>query len=108
MNTPKLLPWYAAKAGVPIDRAEALWRKAVRKATAETGWVATSEYWEVAMTTFRALLADESRTLCAPGFASLVRHQSRVMRLPLTLFEAFSVAFAAQIRRCAGRTHRLV
>ena len=41
MNSPKLLPWYARKAGVSLDRAEALWRKAVREATAETGWVGT-------------------------------------------------------------------
>ena len=39
MKTPKLLPWYARKAGVSLERAEALWRKAVREATLETGWV---------------------------------------------------------------------
>ena len=32
MNTPKSLPWYARKAGVPIERAEALWRQAVQAA----------------------------------------------------------------------------
>jgi hypothetical protein len=28
MKAPKLLHWHARKAGVPIERAEALWRKA--------------------------------------------------------------------------------
>ena len=27
MKAPKLLPWYARKAGVSVERAEALWRK---------------------------------------------------------------------------------
>ena len=107
MKTPKLLPWYAAKAGVPLERAEALWRKAVRKATAETGWVATPEYWEAAMTTFRALLANESKSLCAPDFTSLVRQQRRLMRLPLTMIEAFNTALAAQWRRYMGQAHRI-
>ena len=44
MKTPKLLPWQARKAGVSLERAEALWRKAVREATADTGWVGTSEF----------------------------------------------------------------
>lgn len=107
MKTPKLLPWYAAKAGVSLDRAEALWRKAVRKATADTGWVATPEYWDATMKNFRALLAEESKTLCAPDLTSLVRHRSRVMRLPLTLVEALTAAFTAHWRRYTGQTHRI-
>lgn len=107
MKTPKLLPWYAAKAGVSIDRAEALWRKAVRKATADTGWVATPEYWDATMNNFRTLLAEESKTLCAPDLTSLVRHRSRVMRLPLTLVEALTAAFAAQWRRYMNLAQRV-
>ncbi len=107
MKTPKLLPWYAAKAGVPLDRAEALWRKAVRKATAETGWVATPEYWEAAMSSFRTLLAEESKTLCAPDLTTMVRRQSRIMRLPLTVAEAIAAAFAAHWRHFAGQMHRI-
>lgn len=29
MKAPKLLHWHARKAGVPVERAEALWRKAL-------------------------------------------------------------------------------
>ena len=106
MKTPKLLPWYAAKAGVPLERAEALWRKAVQKATADTGWVATPAYWDSAMTHFRALLDAESTTLCTPDIASLARRQSRIMRLPLTFIEVFFSAFAAYMQRCARHAQR--
>ncbi len=108
MKTPKLVPWYAAKAGVSLDRAEALWRKAVRKATADTGWVATPEYWDATMKNFRALLAEESNTLCTPELTTLVRHWSRVMRLPLTLVEAVTAAFAAHLRLYIGQRHSVV
>jgi len=69
MKTPKLLPWYARKAGVSIERAETLWRKAVREATAETGWVGNAEYWGAAMDHFLRLLEEERSTLCAPPSA---------------------------------------
>ena len=100
MNSPKLLPWYARKAGVPIERAEALWRKAVRKATVETGWVGTSEYFGAAVDNFLELLDDETATLCAPGMTGLFRRHNRVMRLPLTLMETFTSAGATWQRLC--------
>ena len=46
---PKMLPWLAKSAGVPIERAEELWADAIRYATSETGWVETPEYWKVAV-----------------------------------------------------------
>ena len=100
MNSPKLLPWYARKAGVPIERAEAVWRKAVRKATVETGWVGTSEYFGAAVDNFLELLDDEAATLCAPGMTGLFRRHNRVMRLPLTLMETFTSAGATWQRLC--------
>jgi hypothetical protein len=87
MNAPKLLPWYARKCGVPLDRAEALWRKAVRNATAETGWVGTSDDWGAAMNTFMALLKAEQATLCAPRVMPHLRSQNWLWSLPLQAFE---------------------
>lgn len=87
MKAPKLLPWYARKAGVSPERAEALWRKAVRTATDDTGWVGNSEYWGAAMDEFRRLLAAEQATLCAPLGTPLLRSQIRVWRLPLLALE---------------------
>ena len=67
MNTPKSLPWHARKAGVSIERAEALWAQAVREATAETGWVGNSEYWGAAMDRFQDLLVTEPARYCYLG-----------------------------------------
>jgi len=99
MKTPKLLPWYARKAGVPLPRAEALWRKAVREATAETGWVGNPEYWGAAMAHFQQLLADEQATLCAPRVTPLVRSQNRMWRLPLIAMEDLCSAMVVNWRR---------
>jgi len=105
MKTPKLLPWYAHKAGVSLDRAEALWRKAVRSATEQTGWVGTSDYWGTTMDKFRGLLEAEQATLCAPQGAPIVRSQIRVWRLPLQALEDMIHAVAANWRSSFGPPH---
>ncbi len=107
MKTPKLLPWYARKAGVSLERAEALWRKAVREATLETGWVGNAEYWGSAMDHFTRLLKQERATLCAPRVVPYVRAQNRMWRLPLLAMEdLFAAAHARWNHRHAGSTHR--
>lgn len=102
MKAPKLLPWYANKAGVPLDRAEALWHKALRAATQKTGWVGNSEYWRMAMDEFRRLLADEQATLCAPQGTPILRSQLRVWRLPLLALEDMIHVVAANWRSNFG------
>lgn len=102
MKAPKLLPWYARKAGVPLERAESLWRKAVRTATAETGWVGTSEYWGAAMDEFRRLLDAERATLCVPLGSPILRSQIRAWRLPLLALEDMIHAVAANWRSNFG------
>ena len=87
MKTPKLLPWYARKAGISTARAEALWSKAVRTATVETGWVGNAEYWGACMDAFTALLERERNTLCAPQMVPFVRSHNRIWRLPLLAME---------------------
>ncbi len=99
MKSPKLLPWYARKAGVSIERAEVLWRKAVRKATAETGWVGNAEYWGAAMDHFHDLLEAENSSLCTPNLSVALRVQRRAMRLPLTIMEDLSAAAAVHWQR---------
>ena len=106
MKTPKLLPWYARKAGVSIERAETLWRKAVREATAETGWVGNAEYWGAAMDHLVRLLEEERITLCAPRVQSYVRSQNRMWRLPLIAMEDLFSAFHASWQRQHGADHR--
>jgi hypothetical protein len=107
MKTPKLLPWYARKAGVPIERAEALWRKAVRQATDETGWVGNAEFWGATMDIFRQLLEDEQASLCTPRVSLLVRSQRRLWRLPLIVLEDLMVATRAHWMRSTRLPRRI-
>lgn len=87
MKAPKLLPWYARKAGIPEERALELWHEAIRCATDDTGWVGNAEYWGEAMNAFIRLLDEERATLCSPKVTPLIRSQNRIMRLPLTAME---------------------
>ena len=99
MKTPKLLPWYARKAGVPIERAEALWHKAVREATADIDVVGDSEFWGSAVDRLHELLDEEQNTLCAPHTESFVRSQHRMWLLPLLAAEDVYKAMAANWQR---------
>lgn len=108
MKTPKLLPWYAHKAGVSIERAEAIWRKAVREATEETGWVGNSEYWGASMSHFQRLLDEEKATLCAPRVAPLMRSQRRLLRLPLIALEDFVTAMHSNWQRANGAVRKAI
>ena len=102
MKAPKLLPWYARKAGVPIDRANALWRKAVRTATAETGWVGNAEYWGATVDIFLELLDAEKNTLCTPSVEPLLRSQHRMWNMPLTAMEDMFKAMSDNWQRQTG------
>lgn len=106
MKAPKLLPWYARKAGVSNERAEVLWRKAVRQATADTGWVGSPEYWGAAMDNFLALLDAEDSSLCTPNLSAVLRVHNRALRMPLTLMEDISAATAANWQRFFDTWHR--
>lgn len=106
MNTPKLLPWYARKAGVSIERATELWHKAIREATVETGWVGNSEYWGHATSAFQRLLEEEQSSLCAPRVTPLVRSQNRLWRLPLTAMEDVCSAVSANWQRAMSSPRR--
>ncbi len=106
MKTPKLLPWYARKAGVSIERAGVLWRKAVRDSTEKTGWVGNAEYWGEAMHTFQELLANEERSLCAPGVTPLLRSQNRLWRLPFNAMEDMVIAMSSNWQRQCGSDQR--
>lgn len=107
MNSPKLLPWYARKAGVSLERAEALWRKAVREATAETGWVGTPEYWGAAEERFRSLLERESASLCAPRVTPLLRKQNRLWSMPFHAMEDVALATARNWQQFLQNSRRV-
>ena len=99
MKSPKNLPWHARKAGVSLERAELLWRRAIREATADIGWVGTSEFWGAAEARFLELLEQEQNTLCAPHVEGFVRSQHRLGLMPLLAAEEMITAIAANWQR---------
>ena len=67
MQKLKLLPWLAHRQGVPLERAEELWRQAIALADFEHGTNAqTSEYWAYAMRTLLKLLRWDGVALVEP------------------------------------------
>lgn len=102
MKTPKLLPWYARKAGVSLDRADELWREAVRGATERTSWIGNPEYWGEAMYGFIDQLEHERERDAAryrSDVSSLVHSQSGLWKLPLTVMEGFFNSASAHWQR---------
>jgi hypothetical protein len=64
MQKLKLLPWLARRHGVPLERAEELWRQAVALADFEHGANArSSDYWAYAMRTLLKLLRCDGAAL---------------------------------------------
>lgn len=91
MKDPKMLPWLARKAGVPLARAEELWAEAIRHATVRTGWVGTSEYWQVATGRVLELLAEERAARRLEPHSRAVRFQVWLWLLPIALWRRVGV-----------------
>lgn len=74
-NYPKILPWLANQAGVPLARAEVLWGAALRYARHKSPTIESPEYWKLAVDRLIELIAIESRKLRAMpcGFGPLIR-----------------------------------
>ncbi len=59
MHAPKLLPWLARKAGVPLETACALWPLAEEKAAERLdGAEDENRYWQTALAIFCSLLSN--------------------------------------------------
>lgn len=107
MNTPKILPWLARKAGIGEARAEELWHDAIRYATLKTGWVGTSEYWRVAVERLIELIELERAP--QPALSRMVRFQAQLGMLPLIAWEGISLVCASawsRFFRPGGRAPR--
>lgn len=87
---PKMLPWMAKRAGVPLERAEVLWGDAVRYATRKAAVVESPEYWKLAVEQVIVLIAAEARELRAMpfGFGPLVRLPAQLWLHGLTAQQA--------------------
>jgi histidine ammonia-lyase len=71
MQRLKLLPWLAHRHGVPLERAEELWRQAIALAEFEHGTDArttqASDYWAYAMRALLKLLRCDGMALVDAG-----------------------------------------
>jgi hypothetical protein len=78
---PKLIPWYARKAGLPVELAEKLWRRASCEACEITGETKSNEYLKLSLDRFFDLLDAESSQNFAPAspFSWVWRHQRRMV-----------------------------
>jgi len=97
---PKILPWLAKKAGVPLKRAEVLWGNALRHATQKAAVVESPEYWKLAVEGVIDLITAESRELRARpfGFGPMVR-------LPAQLWLHSMTAQQAMVSIAANSAH---
>jgi hypothetical protein len=89
-KNPKLLPWLARKAGIPLHRAEVLWRAAQRHAAHVTGATETPAYWEAAMDRLLELVAAESlrEDAASFGWRRWTRLNQHVWQAPLAVLDA--------------------
>lgn len=87
---PKILPWLASKAGVPLARAERLWGETLRHATKYSTIVESPEYWQLAVDRLIELIALESRERRAMpfGFGPLMRLPAQLWLYGLTAQQA--------------------
>jgi len=104
---PKILPWLAKKAGIPVERAEALWVEALGDATRKSARVESPEYWRVAEARLLERIAAESlaRRAAPFGWGSLMRLPARQWLHGLTTAEALlaigvRTASSFRQRRC--------
>lgn len=59
-NYPKMLPWLAKKANVPLKRAEVLWNQALRHAIQRSTQIESPQTWKLAVDRLLDLLGSES------------------------------------------------
>ena len=87
---PKILPWLAKEAGIPSDRAEALWVAALRDARRDRALAESPEYWKSAVDHLLERIAAESmvRRAAPFGWGSLMRLPASLWLHGLTTSEA--------------------
>jgi hypothetical protein len=106
MNTPKILPWLAHKAGITEKRAEELWAQSLRYATIKTGWVGTSEYWQVAMEHLEELVQREAT--CQRSLTPPLRYMVRIWMVPMMAWQGLVTVLStgwSKLVRTRGHAH---
>lgn len=90
---PKILPWLAHKAGIPLHRAEILWHAALRHADHTTGETDTAAYWAAAMDRLLELVAAESlrEDAASFGWRRWARLHASLWQAPLAVLDALTL-----------------
>lgn len=87
MNSPKLLPWFARKAGINEELARKLWRRACGEAELIQGSTKGSDYHAMCLSRFLAHLDTESLTAdpldSQSAYGWFWRHQGRLAQYNL-------------------------
>ncbi len=91
---PKILPWLARKAGIPLSRAEVLWEAARCGAASLAGETGTPAYFSAAMDRLHVLIAAESlrEDAAAFGWRHWSRHHRRAWAVPLAIVDALMLS----------------
>lgn len=78
---PKLIPWFARKAGVSVELAEKLWRRASCEGRELAGDSTSSAFFSLTMDRFLDLLDKEARSDldCASQYNWVWRQQRRML-----------------------------
>lgn len=89
-TTPKILPWLAHNAGIPMHRAEILWHAACRHAAHVANETETPAYWAAAMDRVLELVAAESlrEDAASFGWRRWARLNERLWQAPLAVLDA--------------------
>jgi hypothetical protein len=92
-HLPKILPWLAHKASIPLSRAEALWQAALCHAETVTGETETPACWQAAMDRLLEQVAAESlrEDAASFGWRSWTRLNQRVWQAPLNVLDALTL-----------------
>ena len=92
-HSPMLLPWLAKKAGIPVSRAEVLWRAAQRHAAHLTGEMDTHAYWSAAMDRLLELVAAERlrEDAASFGWRRWTRLYNRLWQAPLAVLDTLTL-----------------
>jgi hypothetical protein len=99
-HPPQVLHWLARKAAMPMDRAKASWRLALRDAARSGAAHGSPEYCKRAMgDLLKTMTAETLQLRAAPfGFGPMLRLPARLWLLGLISSEAIALAGTRRLR----------
>lgn len=100
---PKMLPWLARSAGLPIERVEALWEEAKRHAAKKTGSIDTSAYFAAAQNRLLQSVQNEAVRFHPPQMTPWILINTRLGALPLVAANGFAKVWSAAWARLADK-----